>query len=108
MGIFEFNPFIMYKALQHDLDHIQALLSLTSEKAQHYLSSLGETQTSNTTPVKIETSSLETEGKGLENTLESFYRTHGAHIVASSGPKYWGFVTGGTTPAAIAADWLST
>lgn len=45
-------------------------------------------------------------GLGALKSIELFETAFLPSIVASSGSRYWGFVTGGTTPAAIAGDWL--
>ena len=39
--------------------------------------------------------------------VDSFARAAAPGIVATSGPRYFGFVTGGALPAAVAADWLA-
>jgi glutamate/tyrosine decarboxylase-like PLP-dependent enzyme len=96
----------MYKHLQQDLQQIDLLLSLTKEKAIAYLNNIDEQPTS-LPPVEISDTELLTEGVGLASALDYFYKHHAATIVSASGPRYWGFVTGGTTPAAIAGDWLT-
>ena len=45
-------------------------------------------------------------GIGAEAAIESLWARYGAHFSGSSGPRYWGYVHGGVTPAAVAADWL--
>ena len=51
-------------------------------------------------------SSLPTEGIPGERVIEILAGAAERGTVASAGPRYFGFVTGGSTPAALAADWL--
>ena len=98
----------MYSVLQQDLDNLSELLAITRDKALQFLQGLSETRTSADKLPILQPSFLSEEGLGLQKAIETFYDTHKEHIVAAAGPRYWGYVTGGTTPAAIAGDWLAT
>ena len=45
-------------------------------------------------------------GVGGAAAFADFTRDVAPHLSASAGPRYLGFVTGGTTPAAMLADWI--
>lgn len=47
------------------------------------------------------------QGVGGPEALQEFVNRYVADMSASAGPRYLGFVTGGSTPAAIAGDWLA-
>jgi glutamate/tyrosine decarboxylase-like PLP-dependent enzyme len=51
---------------------------------------------------------LPDEGDAASEILASLERVGDAGVVASAGPRYFGFVIGGALPAALAADWLAT
>ena len=47
-------------------------------------------------------------GVAAEQVVEELARGAAPGLVASPGPRYFGFVTGGAVPAALAADWLAS
>lgn len=96
----------MHHTLKTDLDNLESLLSATKDKAVDYLNELNEAPTSRPAPVN-KTNALSQTGSGLQQTLEHFYHQYQDKLVAASGPRYFGYVVGGTTPAAIAGDWLT-
>jgi glutamate/tyrosine decarboxylase-like PLP-dependent enzyme len=50
---------------------------------------------------------LPEDGTGTVEAVERLLRVGTAAATASSGPRFYHFVTGGTTPSALAADWAA-
>lgn len=93
--------------LNTDQQNLDVLLTAVKQQGIDYLNHIQERPTSSSAEVGI-VYDLNEEGIGAKNALAQFNQRFEPVMVASSGPRYWGFVTGGTTPAAIAGDWLST
>ncbi len=98
----------MHKLLADDLGNFDAILDNAHKDALAYLHGLGDRAASarvarDRIPVNAE---LADRGAGAQAALRRFHNEYGALLSASPGPRYFGFVTGGSTPAALAADWL--
>ncbi len=93
--------------VEKDLAKLHAILQQTKQYALDYLDNLHNRPTSSTFTLQ-KMRSLPDLGMGTEAALQQFEQHFDAALVASSGPRFWGFVTGGTTPAAIAGDWLTS
>ncbi|SER10695.1 pyridoxal phosphate-dependent decarboxylase family protein [Pedobacter rhizosphaerae] len=97
----------MNPQLHHDNQILQEILQLVQQQGMDYLDDLQNRATS-TAKVVEKVDTLQEEGLGTIAALQQFNQRFEPVMVGSSGPRYWGFVTGGTTPAAIAGDWLAT
>jgi glutamate/tyrosine decarboxylase-like PLP-dependent enzyme len=98
----------MNKQLENDIEQIDDLLNKIKEQGIDYFKKINLRPTSIKSNIVKGTNSLEFEGIGSAATLQKFNETFEPIMVSSSGPRYWGYVTGGTTAAAIMGDWLTT
>lgn len=97
----------MNKKLQDDLSQIAELIEKVKNQGIEFLRNISERPTS--TKADIQPSQhLNANGLGGNETLSLFNKKFEPIIVGSTGPRYWGFVTGGATPASIMGDMLAT
>jgi glutamate/tyrosine decarboxylase-like PLP-dependent enzyme len=61
-----------------------------------------------TNPQAKEPLSLPAGGAGALAAIDELLSRYGSEFSGSPGPRYWGFVNGGVTPAALAGDWLAS
>lgn len=97
----------MNNILKYDLQHTDDLLQQVKDFSAAFLSGI------DTLAVRKEQQSytgfdLPAEGQGAAHAFIQFRERFEKHLAGNVGARYWGFVTGGTTPAAIAGDWLTS
>jgi glutamate/tyrosine decarboxylase-like PLP-dependent enzyme len=96
----------MHPTFRHDLDDLPRLLRLAMGDAESFLAGLTERPVAAPLPATVDLPPLPGQGLGGAAALARFRERHAGRMSGSPGPRYLGFVTGGTTPAALAADWL--
>jgi glutamate/tyrosine decarboxylase-like PLP-dependent enzyme len=86
-------------------DKEHGVLDAATRLSTTYLADLAERRPA-CPPVAQPILNLATSGVGAQAALHDFVSRWGSHLSGSPGPRYWGFINGGVTPAALAADWL--
>jgi glutamate/tyrosine decarboxylase-like PLP-dependent enzyme len=97
----------MNSVLQHDLNDLENILEKAKQQGIDFLNNLENIPTSNKNSIDYNRE-LNELGLGSLAALNEFNERLAPLMVASPGPRYWGFVTGGSTPASIVGDWLAS
>lgn len=97
----------MNSILKNDLNNLSTILDRTKQQGIDFLNNLENVPTSTKNSIDP-TRELNELGLGSLAALEEFNERLAPLLVSSPGPRYWGFVTGGSTPASIVGDWLAT
>ncbi|MGB7114801.1 MAG: pyridoxal-dependent decarboxylase [Anaerolineales bacterium] len=96
----------MHKFLSEDQAQIGKILNKVVVEANRFLSELDTLPVGAVLPTTIDQMCISDEGIGALETFGVFKERYASWISGSAGPRYFGFVTGGVTPAALAGDWL--
>ena len=97
----------MYPTLKFDLDHLDEIIESATGVAKHYLQTLDERPVSKE-PRSFPVLDIPEAGEGAQKALSLFVERYFEGLTASSGPRSFGYVVGGATPAAIIGDWLTS
>jgi glutamate/tyrosine decarboxylase-like PLP-dependent enzyme len=95
----------MHALLSSDKSEITSILSRVQQLSATYFNQQTDLAPGRFIP-NIELRSLPAKGLGANKVLDLFEKEYAHQITNSAGPRYFGFVTGGSTPASVAGDWL--
>ena len=82
------------------------LLRRTADLAIEFLATVRDRPVGGTARLAL-ADALPEDGDDPRHVIETMVRALEPGLVASQGPRYFGFVTGGSLPVALAADWLT-
>ncbi|HEX6356000.1 pyridoxal phosphate-dependent decarboxylase family protein [Actinophytocola sp.] len=97
----------MHPTLAADLTDLPALLEATRAAAERALTGLDARPVA-ARPPEASASPAPVDGVGTAGALARFEERWAPWFSGSAGPRYFGFVTGGATPASVAGDWLTS
>lgn len=97
----------MNPTLRQDLKDIEKILEKVKQQGIDFLNAIDDVPTSTVNTIATHRD-LNDSGMGALYALEEFNQHLAPLMVSQTGPRYWGFVTGGATPASIVGDWLTT
>ncbi len=88
------------------------LLGRTSELANEFLNGVGDRPVARTVDfdkllAEMGVNGLPLDGNEPKQIVEHLASLADCTVVATAGPRYFGFVVGGSLPVAVAADWLT-
>lgn len=90
-----------------DQERRATLLEMVQSASLEFLDTLPHRPVAWTSKERPPALDLPEEGVGAEEAIRRFRQRFEAGMSGSAGPRYLGFVTGGSTPAALAGDWLA-
>ncbi len=97
----------MYELLKNDKEQINILLDEFYRLATAYLKEINDRSVGLEQP-KFKQDKLCKNGVGFLKTLELFKQKYESYMSGSASSRYFGFVTGGATPASLLGDWITS
>jgi glutamate/tyrosine decarboxylase-like PLP-dependent enzyme len=91
-----------------DHDDLMAGLRMVAREAEDYLAAIDAAPVRPRRADVMPTGGLPAKGVGTIATLSELITAARDGATGSAGPRFFHFVIGGTTPAALAADWLAS
>ena len=98
----------MHQQLKSDQTNQRTILATAVQAANEFLDNLADRKAAVFPKDPSFPTDLPESGLGAQDALTQFRTRYEAGLSGSAGPRYLGFVTGGSTPAALVGDWLAS